>query len=287
MDLVTFVLINRFWGIPPVAGNPIEYFSYSRLSTYDNCQFRFKLQYIDKLSKPDESIEAFVGKRVHETLEYLYTVKQENDITPVFDDLLVFYHGQWEKSWHNRIGRYQTRLPVAYYLQLGEACIARYYRTHYPFAEPVIGIEKEIEFLLDNEPHLRFKGIIDRIDRSGEGVLTITDYKTGKRAMSQNKADSDLQLTIYQAGAEAAGWNGETTILTWHFLQVGKTVKSIRTRMQHEALKQKVKRKAEKILDHIENGQPFYTKENILCNWCYYWEECPAKRSTNPFSGNS
>lgn len=269
-----------------MAGNPIVYFSYSRLSTYDHCQYRFKLQYIDRLTKPDESIEAFVGKRVHETLEYLYQLRQEEKMVPVFDDLLVYYREQWVKHWHNRIGRVQMRLPLTYYERLGEECIARYYRTSYPFTENVIGIEKEIEFLLDDDPQFRFKGIIDRIDQNPDDTVTITDYKTGKKALSQKQADSDLQLTIYQLGIEAAGLDTNQAILRWYFLQVGKIITSVRTPSQHTLLTRKVKQKAENILEHVANGKSFLARETMLCNWCYFWEECPVKNATNPYVGN-
>ena len=34
-----------------------------------------------------------------------------------------------------------------------------------------------------------------------------------------------------------------------------------------------------------ESGGQFPAKESILCNWCYYWEECPAKNGSNPYVG--
>ena len=47
-------------------------YSYSRLNTFKNCPHQYKIIYIDKIKKQDESIEAYMGKRVHETLEWLY-----------------------------------------------------------------------------------------------------------------------------------------------------------------------------------------------------------------------
>ena len=35
------------------------------------CPAQFKYRYIDKIYKKDEGIEAFMGKRVHESIEYL------------------------------------------------------------------------------------------------------------------------------------------------------------------------------------------------------------------------
>jgi len=49
----------------------IDRFSYSSLETYKKCPTQFRFRYIDKIYKDDEGIEAFMGKRVHEALEYL------------------------------------------------------------------------------------------------------------------------------------------------------------------------------------------------------------------------
>lgn len=65
-------------------------YSHSRLSTFEQCPQKFKLKYIDKVeTEAEESVEAFLGVRVHETLEKLYRdlqYQKENTL----DDLLDF-----------------------------------------------------------------------------------------------------------------------------------------------------------------------------------------------------
>jgi putative RecB family exonuclease len=47
-------------------------YSHSRLSCFEQCPQKFKLQYIDKVETDvEESVEAFLGSRTHETLEKL------------------------------------------------------------------------------------------------------------------------------------------------------------------------------------------------------------------------
>ena len=53
-------------------------FSHSRLSTFEQCPLKYKLHYLDKMS-PDEElegIEAFLGSRFHETMQWLYLNKK-------------------------------------------------------------------------------------------------------------------------------------------------------------------------------------------------------------------
>ena len=57
----------------------IERFSYSSLESYKKCPTQFKLRYLDKIRNKDEGIEAFVGNRVHESLEF-YTMKSYLDV---------------------------------------------------------------------------------------------------------------------------------------------------------------------------------------------------------------
>ncbi|MAG20116.1 hypothetical protein CL618_01655 [archaeon] len=47
-------------------------YSHSRLGTFQQCKYKYKLNYIDRIKTDLESIEAFMGKLVHETLEKLY-----------------------------------------------------------------------------------------------------------------------------------------------------------------------------------------------------------------------
>jgi len=59
-------------------------YSHSKLSCYEQCPQKYKLQYIDKVeTEIEESVEAFMGVRVHETLEKLY-----RDLMAYWDEVL-------------------------------------------------------------------------------------------------------------------------------------------------------------------------------------------------------
>ena len=46
-------------------------YSHSRLSSFENCPRQFYYRYVERVPIETESVEAFVGKRVHEVLERL------------------------------------------------------------------------------------------------------------------------------------------------------------------------------------------------------------------------
>ncbi len=257
-------------------------FSYSSLETYKKCPAQFRIRYINNIRKPDEGIEAFMGKRVHEALEYLYN-EVLNGRIPFFDHVVESYKSYWQDKWHNRIGIVRTQNSSDYYKYLGEDCIARYYRKYSPFEEPIVGNEIELNFTIDDNVKYQIKGIIDRLDHDGNGNWVIHDYKSGKRALTQNQADKDYQLALYQLGLMIKDRNIKSVKLVWHFLQHGIEVESLRTEKQLNDLSNNIKKQIDEIRLKISNGGAFPAKKSILCNWCYYWEECPAQSGANPF----
>lgn len=78
-------------------------YSHSSLSCFEQCPHKFKLNYIDKVkTEVEESIEAFLGVRAHETLEKLYR-DLEYQKKNTLDDLLLFLHDEWAKNWNDSI----------------------------------------------------------------------------------------------------------------------------------------------------------------------------------------
>ena len=73
-------------------------YSHSRLSTYENCPFQYKLRYVDKV-KPElgNTIESFMGSMVHDTLEWLYRLVS-NSNTASKESLLSKYNQLWTKG---------------------------------------------------------------------------------------------------------------------------------------------------------------------------------------------
>ena len=87
-------------------------YSHSKLSTFEQCALKFKLKYLDKV-KPDyeQSIEAFLGKKVHETLEWLYKNPDKKEL----DDVIKYFVEKWNQDYNPSIKIVKEEFDKEYY----------------------------------------------------------------------------------------------------------------------------------------------------------------------------
>ncbi|HVO32788.1 MAG TPA: PD-(D/E)XK nuclease family protein, partial [Elusimicrobiota bacterium] len=107
-------------------------FSNSRIEAFEQCPRKYKFRYIDNIRTDTEGIEAFVGKRVHESLEKLYRDLKLTKLNSL-DDLLSYYESQWEKNWHTKVRIIRAEYTPGHYFGLGRQCLTDYYKRHQPF----------------------------------------------------------------------------------------------------------------------------------------------------------
>jgi putative RecB family exonuclease len=249
-------------------------YSHSKLETFQNCPMRYKLQYIDKVEVEEfESVEAFLGSLVHESLEKLYQDVQMTRI-PDVEDMVKYFDDAWEERWHDGVKVVKKRYDAGHYREIGRRCIADYYAAHHPFDEVrTIALEHLVFFPLDEDEHYWIRGIIDRISVTLDGKYEIHDYKTSGRLPTQSAVDRDRQLALYQIGLGRMWKEARDVELVWHYLAFGKELRSVRTPDQLDSLKGEVM----SLIGRIERERDFHPREGPLCNWCAYTEHCPAK----------
>lgn len=253
----------------------IRSFSYSQLNTFKACPQKYKIIYLDGVRKKHESIESFMGKIVHISLEWLYGLENREII---FDKLSDKYDREWSVHWHDKIFIADIYNNVDYYYSEGKKCLSNYFNKFYPFNQDVESTELKLEFKI--EKYL-FKGIIDRLDRNGFGNWIVHDYKTSKHTKSERQVFNDIQLVLYQIALEQNFDNVNKVSLNWHFLRTGKEYKIIYSRDQIKKVSRTIIKSINKIIDCLDNNSKFIPKESRLCDWCYLWEECAIKNGPN------
>jgi putative RecB family exonuclease len=248
-------------------------YSHSKLASYENCPRQYKLKYIDKIELPEagEGIEAFLGSRVHETLEKLH---KELILTKLnsLDELLHYYEELWDKHWHENVAIVKRGYTKEHYFNAGREAISGYYKRYQPFNQSkTLSTEHLLAFKIDD---FSIRGFIDRVGYKGNGIYEIHDYKVSGYLPSQEKLDSDRQLALYQIGIKEQFRDAADIRLIWHYLLFDKEITSTRTDAQLEDLKKEIVAQ----IHTIENDTRFEPKESALCDWCEYPEHCPAKK---------
>jgi len=108
-------------------------YSFSKINTFKSCPQQYKIVYIDKIFNNSESIESFMGKRVHEVLEWLYSDKDLKNQFIVFDRLLEKYNKLWNENFHEDIFISKFKYNKNTYnknslYKIGADCLKNYYK---------------------------------------------------------------------------------------------------------------------------------------------------------------
>jgi len=247
-------------------------FSHSRLSSYETCPLRYKFAYIDRVKvEAEDTVETFLGSRVHEALEKLYRNLQFERLLSV-DEVLAFFNREWEKNWNEMIIIVNNEDTAENYRKMGERYLKDYYKRHKPFDKgKILGLETTNTLPLDKEGKYGFYIRIDRLMDMGEGVYEVHDYKTNMSLPKQEDLDKDRQLAMYSLWVREQFQDFKKVRLVWHFLAFDKEMESFRTKKQLEDLRKSVLDE----IQEIEATEEFPANVTRLCFWCFYRGMCP------------
>lgn len=260
-------------GGPRIKRQKSPRYSFSRIECFARCRLQYKFRYIDGLRTEVETIEAFMGKQVHETLKDLYNFVKNRVIKPK-EWFLSRYEELWKKNFHSSIKIVKNEFSSQNYFEKGRQCLIDYYHHYHPFDQTkIIKNEEPVYFILSQgEEKIAFSGILDRLDwNDKEQRFEIHDYKTSASLMSQEEADKDLQLALYLLALSEKWPEARNARLFWHFLLFNKEIVSSRSEEQLKDLQIATIKK----IKEIEACQKFLPSKSALCDWCDYQDICP------------
>jgi len=209
-------------------------YSHSKLGTFLQCKYKYKLQYIDKIKADLETIEPFMGKRVHETLEKLYKDLKFQKVNSK-EELLVFFNIAWNKNWHEDIV-INKEYTAENYREMGKKFISDYYDHYKPFNHlTTLGLETQDFLPLDENTQFHVR--IDRLACDKEGNYYVCDYKTNSSLKVQEDLDEDKQLAMYSLWVKQKYPDAKSVKLVWYFLAFDKEMISERSAEQLLKLK--------------------------------------------------
>lgn len=251
----------------------MKQFSHSKLQVYERCPLQYKFQYLTKIkAKQESTIEAFMGSRVHDTLELLYRDLLKSKLN-LLDELLTFYNDTWRVEWNDEIVINNKEFKQEHYFETGKQCIRNYYEKYKPFdQDQTLGVEKQINLKWGE---VEIIGYVDRLSREKKGIYAVHDYKTGSM-MEQKYADEDRQLALYSMAIKQTFKEAKKVKLIWHYVAYGEDVVSERTNQQLKDLKGNILELVAEI--NLAEKEDNFPARETKCEWCGFWEHCPKKK---------
>lgn len=246
-----------------------ERYSYSKISTYKQCKFKFKLKYLDKNFLFSANIATDFGNLVHETEEYIAQVLQAGQRVNyvwlknrfIIQSRQIAHKYPEEFKTSDKSGRtYQEKV----YLYLTSAI---YRLENFLRQNPdlkIIGIEQKFDFNYDDVHS--FNGSIDRAflnERTGD--ILIQDIKSWPVPAQPSELKVPLQFTVYTLAASVI-WNVPTDKIRCEYDLPF-------CDMVQPSLSEDIVAEGTPILDKLFKGVrdcDFKPTVSALCHWCEY-----------------
>lgn len=259
----------------PVADpRTLETLSPSRAGDFKTCPQLFKFRAIDRLPEPTTVYQAR-GTTAHLALQWLYDLPApERTPARLFD----LFRQAWTelRGEEEYAGLFADTADERAWGVESMTLLANYFGIEDPTS--VDPWERELDMTAEVNGMV-IRGILDRIDRTGDGSLVITDYKTGKAPPERYANGAFFALKIYallirqQTGQTPA----EVRLL---YLDGPTLYRATIDDAQLDAMERQLKALWERIEAALARDQ-FPPRPGVLCNWCSFKDRCPAFAGEN------
>lgn len=223
-------------------------YSYTKLNTYENCPLQYKFSYIDKWEQPS-SPEARRGSEVH--------------------DCCAEYVGH--------LASMGLQTDLGYIRNLGVGAEAREileaFATSHMFPPGDYQVEKKHSVMLGGNK-AEYSGVMDLLDPR-DTVVTITDYKTFWRILSQAEVDNSLQMKGYALIASSIYPEAREFRCIMDLVRFGATREVVYSSEDLPEIEADLLRR----IEQIETDETFEARPGGTCDWCPGKKDCPSLAS--------
>lgn len=254
-------------------------FSYSKIDTYDNCPFKFKLKYIDDIKVFSPTVATELGTAIHACEEAIARAIQIGGEIPYItlkNQLLLKLVELQQKypvdfSLCDKSNRTITE-KVYDYLDNGIYNLEAFMREHPSYK--IVGIEQP--FTVQYINNYTFNGFIDRVFfDSATNKYLIQDIKTYAIEVENKKLTTPLQFVIYALAVMSLFDCTEDQIFCQYYLPFCHLTQDAGT----DNFIKRGKQKIDKIFSNITEYN-FKPNPSPLCHFCEYCktnEQAPEK----------
>lgn len=237
--------------------------SYSRVSSFDDCPYRFYLKYISHCKEVDKFYATY-GSFIHKLIERYY--KEELTKDEMLEEFLTGFS-------ENVRGVRPQESTVLKYIRMG----ADYLRGFKPFDFNMVAVEKKVKFEIDGIP---FIGFIDYLgEKDGEYYIVDNksrDMKPRSRRSKPTLKDKELdkmlrQLYLYSAAVKQE-YGKFPKSLCFNCFRTGVFIEEpFQEEAYHEAIDW-----VKGVIDDIKSVEDFYpNREFFFCRYiCGVSDDC-------------
>lgn len=277
--------------------NPYKkHLSATYMSDYLRCPYCFFLKYLIGLGPTEEAEEMMRidplkrGALIHQILEKFYQRAAEERILPLDGERLAEASKMMEEVLKDCFSRLEERGETGHHLfwKVDRKSISddmlELLRHEVKLGHPGVPLHVEIPFdvgvELEDGRAIRFKGRIDRLDKSGDKI-SIIDYKTGRLPPYSKKILREgllLQLAVYILAAKELFHMNSYGSITASFYFVSRDADFKKVNFSGAELLEKIpllNQALTVIMEGISGGRFFpYSASEITCSYCDYSGIC-------------
>lgn len=225
--------------------------SYSALSLFLECPYRYKRKYIDGLRDEKSTKTLILGRIMHAVLKDFMDNKYSG--AKSFENLVYDIEKRWpDNLFPNELERAKT---------MAKNFISSDYAQVKPFA-----LEQSFKASYKN---LVLTGRIDRADRLGDGGIEIIDYKTTDTIFEEDHISNDLQLAFLNLASKTL-FKQPASKVTYMFLETGMA----KSRTVDQSVVERACDQIGLIAERISNEKIYAPKKNKYCFHCLFKYDC-------------
>ncbi len=225
--------------------------SYTQLSTFESCNRRYHLRYIQGLPGLPEGWKTKTGSAFHAAIERHARLRMQGYDVP-FEQVLGWFRAGTEGGGGSFSAGGEEGALQSYWQ--GPDARAR-----------VLAVEEEF-YLPVGDSYIH--GFIDRVQQLPDGRIEIVDYKTNRRAKTEEEVRADLQLPIYVTACREV-LDLRVDIATMYFVRHNKRISIQYTEGELEEVREWL----EKLASEIETIDPARVNTSH-CKWCEFRLAC-------------
>ncbi len=242
----------------------------SKVSSFTNCALAFRFTNIDRLPEPP-SLPAVKGTTVHRALELLLDAEPAGRTPDRARECLEQALVEMAED-ADFVALALSSGDADAFARDAAAMVDRYFSLEDPTTVETVGLEMMLTADLGD---VTARGIIDRLERDGEGQLVVTDYKTGRAPSPDQQGARMTGVHFYSMLCEHV--LGERPVRV-QLVYLGRDPQIISVSTSEQS-NRGTERKVRAVWSAIERAcatEDFRPRPGALCRWCSFQAYCPA-----------